>query len=63
MWESCLIFLTFFKVCPLELWECVLCIVSVGRGRPLQIVLDALSLAFLSILLIDARKITLLLGK
>ena len=50
MWDTCLIFLTFFKVCPLELWECVLCIVSVGRGRPLQIVLDALFLAILSVL-------------
>ena len=63
MWEGHLIFLTFPKVCPLELGEGILCIIGVSRGRPLQIVRDALSLAFLSILLIDARKITLLLGK
>ena len=50
MWESHLIFLTFPEVCPLELGEGIFCIIPVGRGRPLQIVLDALSLTFVGIL-------------
>ena len=50
MWEARLIFLTLFEVCPLELWEGVLCVVNISRGRLLQIVLDALFLAILSVL-------------
>jgi hypothetical protein len=50
MWESHLILLTFPEVCPLELGEGILAIVGVGCGRLLQIVLDALSLTFLSVL-------------